>query len=78
MDGGRVVYCLGCVEGYVQPAASTKDAEVFYCPRCCEKRPRSVELEEAFRQELVLSTEDNEFFMISFRDILAASLKDVA
>lgn len=77
-DGRTLVYCFGCAHGYVQPAAGNKGGEPFYCPACCEERRDSVELEEAFRRGLVLSGEDSETYLVSFRSILAASLRDVA
>jgi hypothetical protein len=77
-DGRALIYCFGCVQGHVQPAAGNKGGEPFYCPTCREERRESVELEEAFRRGLVLSGEDDEVYSVSFRSILAAMLRDVA
>jgi hypothetical protein len=77
LDDGRVlVYCPVCFKGHAMPAAN--DGETYYCSGCCEEKRESVELEEALRCGLILSTEDNELFTIGFRDVLAASLRDVA
>lgn len=76
-DGRRLIYCPGCLQAYVDPADTAED--LFQCLGCGKPKPEDVDLEEAFRRGLIMADNgEHELFAVSFRDLLAATLRDVA